>query len=157
MARQSRSNALQNSSSQLSSKADPRVIAALQALESTGTAAGLDQAARAVNLSVSRLRHLIRAELGIPPHRYVKECRLLHARELLENTFLTVKEVASAAGFDDISHFLRDYKLQFGETPSKTRRKHTTVHTRTPVERFCVFCSTFLLLRLYDFAMMMSQ
>lgn len=123
MASQSRSNALGDAALQPSSKHDPRVRIALQLLESDIAGIGLEQAAHAVNLSPSRLRHLIRAELGISPHRYLKERRLLLARELLQKTFLSVKQIASAAGFADISHFLRDYKVQFGETPSDTRRQ----------------------------------
>jgi len=42
---------------------------------------------------------------------------------MVEGTFLSVKEIVSAAMFTDISHFLRDYKAAFGETPSQTRRK----------------------------------
>ena len=47
--------------------------------------------------------------------------RQLRAKELLASTFLSVKEVMSSAGLTDMSHFVRDYKLTFGETPSQTR------------------------------------
>lgn len=100
---------------------DARTVVALQLLESE-EGLQLEEVARRVNLSGSRLRHVLREELGISPLRYRKQCRLLRARELVGSTFLTVKEIASAAGFTDISHFLRDYKTAFGEKPSETRR-----------------------------------
>lgn len=101
---------------------DSRVVAALQLLEGQ-CGLPLKQAALTVNLSESRLRHLLREALGTAPHRYLKHRRLLRARELSESTFLSVKEIALAAGFNDLSHFLRDYKVAFGETPSETRRR----------------------------------
>jgi transcriptional regulator GlxA family with amidase domain len=100
---------------------DPRITTVLRLLVSAD-GIRLEEAARKVNLSVSRLRHLVREELGVPPHRYLKEFRLRYARQLAENTFLSVKEIMAASGFTDLSHFLRDYKAAFGETPSETRR-----------------------------------
>jgi hypothetical protein len=70
---------------------DPRIVLALQLLENE-VGLRVDQAARKVNLSGSRLRHLLREELGIPPHLYVKQRRLFRARELLQKTFLSVGE-----------------------------------------------------------------
>ena len=102
---------------------DPRVRAALQLLVGATNPLPVEEAAQIVNLSVSRLRHLIRQELGVPLHLYVKRLRLCRARELVAGTFLSMKEIMSAAGFTDISHFLRDYKTAFGETPSQTRRR----------------------------------
>ncbi len=101
---------------------DPRITVALRLLNSE-SGLSLEQIARKVNLSDSRLRHVIREELGVAPHRYVKQLRLRRARALVVRTFLSVKEIASAAGFGDISHFARDYRAAFGETASQTRRR----------------------------------
>jgi transcriptional regulator GlxA family with amidase domain len=68
------------------------------------------------------LRHLFTIEAGISPLHYVKVLRLHRARSLMLQTFLSVKEVMSESGFSDISHFVREYKRAFGETPSETRR-----------------------------------
>lgn len=43
------------------------------------------------------------------------------ARQLLLNSFLSVKEIAGVVGINDISHFVRDYKALYGQTPSQTR------------------------------------
>jgi transcriptional regulator GlxA family with amidase domain len=45
-----------------------------------------------------------------------------HAKKLVENSFLTIKEIAAFVGAKDISHFVRDYKRLYGQTPSKSRR-----------------------------------
>ncbi len=94
----------------------------------------LDSAARAVNLSVSRLRHLFKKQLGISPTRRLKEDRLVKARELLGGTFLSVKEVAARVGATDMSHFIRDYKQRYKETPSETKATGTAhPQSKTPI------------------------
>src|SRR6266498_1327362 len=103
---------------------DARVTVALQLLQNQSSLC-VEQAAKTVNLSGSRLRHLLREAVGVPLHRYLKHGRLLRAKELVENTYLTIKEITSAAGFADLSHFLRDYKTAFGETPSETRHRRS--------------------------------
>ncbi|SRR6266487_2158109 len=75
-----------------------------------------------VNLSPSRFRHLFRLELGISPTQYLKLARMRRAQELLQTSDLRVKEICGSLGVHDISHFVRDYKMRYGETPSQTRR-----------------------------------
>lgn len=81
----------------------------------------VDELARSVHISTSRLRHIFRAETGTTLCRFIKLRRLDRARELLRISFLEVKEIANAVGFGDVSHFVRDYKSIYGETPSDTR------------------------------------
>ena len=81
----------------------------------------LDELARSLNLSASRLRHLFKKEMGVSPVQYLKAQRMLKARELLESTFLNVKEVMLKVGVKDKSHFIRDFKKTFGLSPSLYR------------------------------------
>lgn len=75
--------------------------------------------AQSVRLSTSHLRHIFKDETGVALTRYLRELRLQRAKQLLETTFLTVKEVASAVGIDSVSHFVRDFKKSYGMTPSE--------------------------------------
>src|SRR4051794_15585911 len=77
----------------------------------------LNELARSVNLSVFRLHHLFKAEAGTSPIQYLKAQRLLKARELLETTFLNLKQVMNETGFRDRSHFARDFKKEFSLPP----------------------------------------
>ena len=52
------------------------------------------------------------------------------AQELLQNTFLSVKEVAFSIGVRDVSHFVRDFKKLCGQTPSEFRAKATRQYKR---------------------------
>ena len=84
----------------------------------------LEELARAVNLSVFRLEHLFKAETGTSPLQYLKAQRLLKARELLEITFLNLKEVLHTVGFKDRSHFAKDFKKEFGIPPLRYRNQY---------------------------------
>jgi transcriptional regulator GlxA family with amidase domain len=77
-----------------------------------------------VNLSPTRLRQLFKHETGRSPMRFLKDLRLQRARQLLDSTFLSVKEVTSLVGLEDVSHFVRDFKKQYGLTPTEFRRRH---------------------------------
>lgn len=81
----------------------------------------LTSLARAFNLSASHLRHVIKKTTGMSYGRYIKTLRLRRARQLLQETFCSVKQVMSEVGFVDHSHFARDYKKEFGESPTETR------------------------------------
>jgi AraC-like DNA-binding protein len=81
----------------------------------------LDEVARSVNLSPSRLRCVFKSETGMPPTQYLKHLRMQEARELAENTFLNVKEIMNRLGLRDESHFVRDFKKIHGLTFSQFR------------------------------------
>lgn len=101
---------------------DSRVLQALKIIHS-GLSLHLDaeKVARTLNLSSSRLRHLLKRDLGIPFGQYVKRARMDRAREILETSHLSVKQVMSEVGAQDRSHFTRDYKKIFGERPRESR------------------------------------
>lgn len=85
----------------------------------------LNSFAASMNLSVSRLRHVFKEECGVPPSRYWKLLQLRRARSLLEESFLSVKQVMADVGLSDLSHAVRDYKAVYGLTPSQTRATRT--------------------------------
>jgi AraC-like DNA-binding protein len=72
-------------------------------------------------LSVSRLSHLFKGHTGRAPARYLKQFRMERARELLETTFLSVKEICARVGLNDVSHFVRDFEKAYGLSPSRYR------------------------------------
>jgi AraC-like DNA-binding protein len=74
-----------------------------------------------VNLSPSRLHQLFKEETGVPPARYLRRLRMRRAKELLESTHLSVKQVMAVVGLTDESHFVRDFKKSYGLTPARYR------------------------------------
>ena len=83
--------------------------------------------AKLVNISPSRLRHMFKAETGISVARHLKTIRMQKAKELLETTFLSVKEIMARVGMSDESHFVRDFKKEYGMTPSQYRAAFSLV------------------------------
>jgi transcriptional regulator GlxA family with amidase domain len=79
-----------------------------------------------VNLSPSRFRDLFSAQTGLGPVQYMRRLRLRRARLLIERTFLTVKEVMALVGYNDASHFSREFSRHHGIAPSALRGRGIT-------------------------------
>ena len=88
--------------------------------------------AEMVNLSESRFRALFAAQTGVAPGQYLQRLRLRRARLLLERTFLTVKEVMALVGYNDPSHFARDFRREHGAAPSEMRAPAPRHEEQTP-------------------------
>jgi AraC-like DNA-binding protein len=78
----------------------------------------LSQFAQSVNLSVWRLCHIFKSDVGMPPMRYLRLLRMERAKDLLESSFLSVKEIGYRVGLNDESHFVRDFKATYGLSPA---------------------------------------
>ena len=73
---------------------DPRIETVIKIMKDNfGHDLALQQMAQLAHLSPSRLRHLCKAETGATPTRHLHAVRMQQAKELLETTFLTVKEI----------------------------------------------------------------
>jgi AraC-like DNA-binding protein len=81
----------------------------------------LGEFAQSVNLSVWRLCHIFKSDVGMPPIRYLRLLRMERAKNLLESSFLSVKEIAFQVGLNDESHFVRDFKSTYGFSPALYR------------------------------------
>lgn len=76
---------------------------------------------KTVNLSTDRFTHIFRIETGFTPIDYLIRLRLEKASNLLKSSFLSVKQVMAAVGYNNKSNFARHFKRQFGATPSEYR------------------------------------
>lgn len=103
---------------------DPRITWARQQLDDRlGEEITLESLARGVNLSTSHFTRLFRHHTGMAPAQYRRTARLEKARMLLETTFLSVKQVMAAAGFNDPSHFSRNFRRAYGASPRSWRAR----------------------------------
>lgn len=101
---------------------DARVVKAISIISADlSKTVSLDELARTVNLSASRLNSLFKTSVGVTVTRYVREQRLNRAKELLETTFLSVKEIGRECGLKDESHFVQNFKAVHGLTPRRYR------------------------------------
>lgn len=74
-------------------------------------------------LSVSRLAHLFREQVGSTPQQFLEMQRLNRARELLEFTPHSIKEIAYQLGFDNPFYFTLRFKRFVGLSPRDFRNR----------------------------------
>lgn len=75
----------------------------------------------AASVSPGHLNHLFRTTLGVAPMEYLRRHRLDRAKVLLEETDLSVADVADAVGYRDAFHFSRTFRRLEGLAPSRYR------------------------------------
>lgn len=88
----------------------------------------LDEIAQSAGLSRSRVCYLFKSEFDMSPGQYLKMLKMEKARELLEKTSLTVKEIRAKVGIRDQSHFYRDFKVYCGMTTYEYREHYQIVN-----------------------------
>jgi len=69
-------------------------------------------------------RHFIRmfrAATGLPPHRFLVQLRLDHAKKLLRQHRTSLIDVAAASGFSSHAHMTQVFRRELGITPSEFR------------------------------------
>lgn len=105
-----------------SGRVDHRVRRAIELMDYHRAAPlSIGELAQAVNLSASHFTRLFKTEVGFTPAQYDRARRLEHARQLIVETFLSIKEVMGLVGWADPSHFSRDFTAHFGESPARVR------------------------------------
>lgn len=85
------------------------------------TQLSVSQMARRVNLSDSRFSHLFAAETGTSPKLFIRKLRLDRAKELLDDTRLSIDQIVLRVGWRDRSHFERLFREVHGVTPALYR------------------------------------
>jgi len=73
-----------------------------------------------VAMSPFLFARVFRELTGFPPNKYLLQLRLARARTLLESG-MSVTNTCYAAGFNNLSHFIRTFRKHFGFVPSATR------------------------------------
>ena len=108
--------------SQTSSVEDVRLRKLLRLMEEDplGT---IHDWALAFNLSHSHLQRLFKQATGIGLGHVLTQRRLQRAAHLLANTNMSVKEIASAVGYEHTSSFIRAFERQFETAPRRFRMR----------------------------------
>jgi AraC family transcriptional regulator, arabinose operon regulatory protein len=102
----------------LNHKMDSRVEQVLHMLsQKMKDAIRIDDLAKTVSLSPSRLSHLFKQETGESILETLNRMRLRQAALLLEHTDRTATEAALDVGFQNYNHFAQLFRKQFGISP----------------------------------------
>lgn len=79
----------------------------------------VDCLAKEVGMSRAVLYKKLKALTDMSVNEFIKSFRLQRSAQLLEQKKLTVYEVAYAVGFTDRKYFSKEFKKQFGKTPTE--------------------------------------
>ena len=82
-----------------------------------------NELASAVYLSPDYLSHLFPEKMGVSLTAYITGERIRRAKELLMRDEMSVRDVALASGFQNISYFSKQFKRITGLTPQEFRKR----------------------------------
>ena len=85
-------------------------------------AISLSDIANSVNLSPVYFHVVFKSYTGKTPHDFLQETRLLHSKNMLTSTSLSISEIALACGFSSQSYFNAFFKKRLNTTPLKYRK-----------------------------------
>lgn len=83
----------------------------------------LEQLADTLYVSPTYLSKVFKESTGMSPINYLIQVRLKHAKELLANEQLTIREISQAVGYQDAYHFSKLFKKYYGVSPSQLAKK----------------------------------
>jgi AraC family transcriptional regulator of adaptative response / DNA-3-methyladenine glycosylase II len=86
--------------------------------------ASVDVLATELGVSSRHLRRATEAKLGVSPVELAQTRRLALAKQLLQDTDLSLAEIAFAAGFGSVRRFNAMFLERMGSAPSALRRAH---------------------------------
>lgn len=79
----------------------------------------IDDVAQELGMSVSSFHHHFKAVTAMSPLQFQKQVRLQEARRLMLGEQLDAASAGYRVGYDDASHFNREYKSLFGAPPMR--------------------------------------
>ena len=82
----------------------------------------MEHIAAALSLSRKQLRTRVMSITGLTPVAYVLQVRLNYARRMIANEDTSLTTIASRCGFQNLSHFSKAFKQQFGVSPQQFRK-----------------------------------
>lgn len=95
----------------------------------------VERIAGEVRVSPSHLFLLFRRQLGVSPAQYLNQCRIRHARRLLQGTSMSIKEVGAAVGLRSPRNFCKRFRRHTGMTATEYRASFGQGPTGSPPQR----------------------
>lgn len=77
----------------------------------------VEKMAEKMKMSASKFYELYKEIFGVTPQKDLQNARIDHAKNLLTQSDCTVSEAASAVGYTNVYHFIRQFKKMCNVTP----------------------------------------
>lgn len=102
---------------------NPRLIAAVEFMKGhLEDPVEVGEVAAHVGLSRRQLERLFRRYISVTPAQYYLDMRVTRAHALLNETNMTVAEIAAATGFASSSQLSQRFRKRYGKSPSAYRK-----------------------------------
>ncbi|WP_160722639.1 AraC family transcriptional regulator [Bacillus sp. USDA818B3_A] len=112
-------NEISNESTDIQEKIILQAIAYIE--NHFNTDINLKELAQYVNLTPFHFSRVFKKYTGYSPYEYVLNFRINHAKQLLQNTSLSIKKISITAGFNSDTHFITTFKKHTKLTPKQFR------------------------------------
>lgn len=89
----------------------------------------LHDVAQLINMSDAGFSRYFKTLMGINMTNYIIKYRISRAAWMIIHTDKTISEICYATGFDNLSHFHRQFKKHKGRTPNEFRKLFSIKHT----------------------------
>jgi len=104
----------------------PRSVLAAKALRFIQTHAltpiSLGDVAEDVGRTAPHVAAVVKAETGFTVGTWITSARIAKAAQLLQHTDMAVDQIAPQIGWQDTTHFIRQFKKIYGQTPAAWRK-----------------------------------
>lgn len=86
----------------------------------------LSHVARSLNISESTMLKTFKKMYFISPKQFLNQLKFNEAKYLLNQPEMSIQEIAECIGYQDVSHFSRQFKNWYGKSPSEYRKRAHT-------------------------------
>src|ERR1700729_3373715 len=114
---------------------DRRVLKTLEIVEA-GVTFAIPLLGAESRLSPAYLQRLFKNETGICMGEWLSEQRLQRAAYLLSNSYLSIKEITHAIGYEHTSSFIRAFERRFLQAPARYRKQNKRKYDAQGDKRF---------------------
>jgi len=105
------------------SDTDLVVQTAKSLLVQTQSSRSMEAVANELNMGYSKFRKLFKRYTGMSPGQFQLQHQMTQATHLLQQSELSVSEIAYQCGFDTLPYFTRLFKKKTGRTPTEYRKQ----------------------------------
>ncbi len=107
------------------------LIAAMQYMQKTlEDPVDIEAVAAHVDISRRQLERLFSGHVGVTPAQFYMDMRVTRAHALLNETNLSLAEIAAATGFGSTTQLAQRFRRRFGKSPSAWRKSWSQTTTR---------------------------
>ena len=85
----------------------------------------LEDFAKLCHRSLSTFKRDFQQYFSTTPGKWLRTKRLKYAAALIESRSSNISQIAFKSGFEDVSHFSRVFKSQFGKSPSEYKKSYS--------------------------------